>query len=80
MAEKESLTEAIKYRVEWLRLLWLTMVAVGSGVIGLLLGGMQSPLTSEFAAAGLLLLVLLGGFIARLDGQIRAAIEKLKEV
>jgi hypothetical protein len=80
VAEKEHLIEAIKYRVEWLRLLWITMLAVGSGVIGLLLGGMQSPLAGGFAAAGLFLLVLFGGLIARLDGQIRAAIEKLKEV
>jgi hypothetical protein len=38
MAMKERLSEEIKYAVELLRLIWLSLVAVRSGAIGLLLG------------------------------------------
>lgn len=42
MAEKEKLQEIIKYRVEWIRLFWITLVAVGSGEVNLLLGGLPA--------------------------------------
>lgn len=38
MAAKERLSEDIKYGIELLRLIWLSLIAVGSGTIGLLLG------------------------------------------
>jgi hypothetical protein len=38
MAKKERLTEDLKYLTEVLRLTWLTLLAVGGGTVGLVLG------------------------------------------
>jgi len=38
MAEKESLTEESKWLIELFRLLWVTLLAIGGGTAGLILG------------------------------------------
>lgn len=50
MAEKERLTEQIKFSTEMLGLAWLSLLA-GSGTVGLLLGELDAS-RSAFAIAG----------------------------
>jgi hypothetical protein len=80
MADKERLQELIKYRIEWIRLLWITLVAVGSGEVSLLLGGLPMLAQKGAAAAGIGFLLVVGLIVARLDKQTREAIEKTREV
>jgi hypothetical protein len=37
MADKDSLTEESKWLIELLRLLWVTLLAIGGGTVGLIL-------------------------------------------
>ena len=80
MADKERLQEFIKYRVEWIRLLWITLVAVGSGEVSLLLGGLPTLAQKGAAVIGIMFLLVIGLIVSRLDKQAREAIEKLREV
>ena len=65
MAAKERLTEDIKYAVELLRLIWLSLIAVGSGTIGLLLGDLTVRRVI-FAGAGAFFMLLFAGVIVYL--------------
>ncbi|MGE0681169.1 MAG: hypothetical protein AB7P69_09770 [Candidatus Binatia bacterium] len=66
MAEKERLTEQIKFQTEMLRLAWLSLLAVTSGVVGLLLGDLNARRLT-FAAVGLAAMILFTGFIGHLS-------------
>ncbi len=79
MAEKERITESIKFSVEMLRLVWLTLLAIGGGTVGLLLGELDAR-RSIFAGVGIVVMLLLAGFIEHLRRQIQKAIEQLREV
>lgn len=79
MAEKERVTETIKFLTEMLRLVWLTLLAIGGGTVGLLLSELDTR-RSIFAGVGIGVMVLLVMFIEHLRRQIRKAIEQLKEV
>lgn len=76
MADKSA--EQIKYKTELLRLTWFTIVAAIGGSLSVLLGGI-SPVRIVLATAGFLvtLVLLVAGW--RLDNQIRAEIEQIKE-
>lgn len=79
MGAKEYLTEQIKYLTDVLRLLWVTLLAIGGGTLSLLLGEL-SMLKALFALGGIGAVVILGTIIQRLDSRVRDLIEKLKEV
>jgi hypothetical protein len=79
VAEKERVTETIKFLTEMLRLVWLTLLAIGGGTVGLLLSELDTR-RSIFAGVGIGVMVLLVMFIEHLRRQIRKAIEQLKEV
>lgn len=79
MAEKERVTETIKFLTEMLRLVWLTLLAIGGGTVGLLLGELDTR-RAIFAGVGIGVMVLLAMFIERLRRQIRKSIEQLKEI
>ena len=80
MAEKDRLSESIKYRVEWLRLLWITLLAVGSGEVSLLLSGLPTLAHTGASIIGVLFMLVVGVIVSRLDKQARKAIEDLREV
>ena len=58
MAEKDSLTEESKWLIELLRLLWVTLLAIGGGTMGLILGE-HDPVRNTFAALGAIAIVVL---------------------
>ena len=79
MADKERFTEQIRFMTEMLRLVWLSLLAVGGGTVGLLLSELDTR-RSLFATAGVTFVALLLVFIGHLVRRIRAVIEKLTEV
>jgi hypothetical protein len=79
MADKDRLTEQIKFLTEMLRLAWLSLLAVGSGTVGLLLSELDVR-RSLYAAAGVVVVALFLAFIGLLIRRIRTAIDKLTEV
>ena len=79
MADKERLTEQIRFMTEMLRLVWLSLLAVGGGTVGLLLSELDTR-RSLFAAAGVAFVALFLVFIGQLIRRIRTAIDKLREV
>ncbi len=79
MADKDRLTEQIKFLTEMLRLAWLSLLAVGSGTVGLLLSELDVR-RSLYAAAGVVVVALFLAFIGLLIRRIRIAIDKLTEV
>jgi hypothetical protein len=79
MAEKERLTEQIKFMTEMLRLAWLSLLAVGGGTVGLLLGDLDIR-RSLFAVAGVLAVAFFLVFVGHLIRRIRSVIDKLTEV
>lgn len=79
MADKEHFTEQIKFLTEMLRLAWLSLLAVGGGTVGLLLGELDTR-RSLFAAGGVAVVAFFLGFIGHLIRRIRIVIDKLTEV
>jgi hypothetical protein len=79
MAEKEYLTERIKYLGDWLKLVSIFLLAVGGGTISLLLGDL-TPTKTVLAVlgAGLTIALAVGGRV--LDRQIRQSLDRLKEI
>lgn len=76
MADKAA--ERIKYQTELLRLLWLSLLAVGSGTIGLMLGELTAVRTC-FAGFGLLSLLGLTVAVIHTHQQIKTLIGQLPE-
>jgi hypothetical protein len=79
MAKKERLTEDLKYLTEVPRLTWLTLLAVGGGTVGLVLGDLN-PYRRIAAGAGAVLMIVLIGTAVRLHQRIGARIESLEEI
>jgi hypothetical protein len=79
MAAKERLSEEIKYTVELLRLIWLSLIAVGSGTVGLLLGEL-SVRKIWAASIGAVFMVLFAGVILQLHRRARSLIAQLEGV
>jgi len=79
MAEKDYLTERIKYFSDLLKLSCVFLIAVGGGTLSLLLG--ELTITKAVLAvlgAGITIALVVGGRM--LDRQIRESIERLKEI
>jgi hypothetical protein len=79
MADKERFTEQIKFMTEMLRLSWLSLLAVTSGVVGLLLGELDVRRLT-FAAVGVVAMTLFLVFIGHLVRRITTIIDKRTEV
>lgn len=79
MAAKERLSEDIKYLIELLRLIWLSLIAVGSGTIGLLLGELTTRRIWA-ASLGAVFMALFAGAILHLHRRVKALIARLEEV
>lgn len=79
MAEKEDLTERIKYLADLLKLSAVFLIAIGGGTMSLLLGD-WIPFRIVLAASGLIGIVTLISFLLSLDRKIRSLIEDLKKV
>jgi len=79
MAEKDYLTERIKYLGDLLKISCVFLIAIGGGTLGLLLGEL-SRIRTIFAALGVGSMVVLAVYVLSLDRQIRTLIEGLKKV
>ena len=79
MGQKEELSEKIKYLTQLLKLTWVSLLAVGGGAVGLVLGDLT--LYRKFAAgAGLLLVTILVLVLGDLHRSIRTEIQRLREL
>jgi hypothetical protein len=79
VAEKEYLTERIKYLSDLLKLSCVFLIAIGSGTIGLFLGKL-SPIRMLLAVAGTGLIIAFVAACWQIDLRIRKLMERLKEV
>jgi hypothetical protein len=79
MAEKDSLTEESKWLIELFRPLWVTLLAVGGGTGGLILGE-HDLLRNAFTALGTIGIVVLVIVVYQVSKRARAVIKTLKEV
>jgi hypothetical protein len=79
VAEKDELTEQLRYFTEMLRLVWLTLLAVGSGTVGLLLGDLTLRRVI-FASVGVVVMGVLIAVIEHLRRQIWQTIPQLRRV
>jgi hypothetical protein len=79
MAEKEYLTERIKYFSDLLKLSAVFLIAIGGGTLSLLLGELTSTkIILALLGAGATIILVIG--IRVLDKQIRALINRIKEI
>ncbi|MBI3798134.1 MAG: hypothetical protein HY268_14355 [Deltaproteobacteria bacterium] len=79
MAEKEYLTEWIKYLSDLLKLSCVFLIAVGGGTLSLLLGELTTTkAVLAVLGTGTTIALVVGGRV--LDRQIRESIERLKEI
>ncbi len=78
MAERDSLTEESKWLIELLRLLWVTLLAIGGGTVGLILGE-HSSLRNTFAVFGAIAIVILAAVMYRIRKRAIEIIRALKE-
>ncbi len=79
MAEKEYLTERIKYFGDLLKLSCVFLIAIGSGTISLFLSEL-TQLKIVLATAGMTLII---GFVIacwRIDRHLKALLESLRKV
>jgi hypothetical protein len=79
MAEKDYLTERIKYFSDLLKLSCVFLIAIGSGTISLFLGEL-SLVRMLLAIAGTSLIIAFVGACWRLDIRIKALLERLREM
>ena len=79
MAEKTYLTETVKYHTEVFRLVWISILAIGGGSLGLHLG---EPTGTRviLAVAGLVSVGLLLEVLRRLSKQIGTHVKRMLEV
>ena len=79
MAEKTYLTETVKYHTEVFRPVWIFILAIGGGSLGLLLG---EPTGTRviLAVAGLVSVGLLLEVLRRLSKQIGRHVKRMLEV
>ncbi len=79
MAEKEYLTERIKYLSDLLKLSSVFLIAVGGGTISLLPGELTTTkVVLAVLGTGVTIALVVGGRV--LDRQIRELIDRLKEI
>jgi predicted ABC-type exoprotein transport system permease subunit len=78
MAEKEYLTERIKYLGDLLKLSCVFLIAIGGGTASLLLGELSKGRT-VLAAFGIVIIIALVAFALILDRQIRTLIKELRK-
>ena len=79
MPDDRHLTEKVKYYTEIFRLVWVSILAIGGGSIGLLLGE-RTSLRVILAIVGLFLVALLLEILRRLNTQIGRLLKRLTEV
>jgi hypothetical protein len=79
MAEKDYLTERIKYFSDLLKLSCVFLIAVGGGTLSLLLGELtMTKAVLAVLGTGTTIALVVGGRV--LDRQITESIERLKEI
>ena len=75
---KEAIPERLKFLTEILRLVWVSLLALGGGTLGLLLGP-HDPVRWGFAVAGIVTSFGLGVVIWRLMRNMQRLLTQLEE-
>ncbi len=78
MADEKYLTETVKYYTEIFRLVWISVLAIGGGSTGLLLGE-RNAVRVILSLAGIFSVGILVEILRRLNKQIVELLKKLKE-
>lgn len=78
MARERYLTETIKYYTEVFRLVWVSILAIGGGSVGLLLGE-PTVVRTVLGLAGIFSVVILLELLRRLNKQIVALLKRIEE-
>ena len=78
MADEKYLTETLKYYTEIFRLVWISVLAIGGGATGLLLGE-RDVVRVILGLAGIFSIGILVEILRRLNKQIVEPLKKLKE-
>lgn len=78
MPEERYVTETLKYYTEVFRLVWVSMLAIGGGSVGLLLGE-RSVVKVILGLTGIFSVAVLLEILRRLNKQIAELLKKLKE-
>jgi hypothetical protein len=78
MAEKDYLTERIKYFSDLLKLSCVFLIAIGGGTLSLFLGEL-SPFRMVLAAIGTSFIIALVIACRKIDIHVRSLIDRLKE-
>jgi hypothetical protein len=79
MAEKDYLTERIKYFSDLLKLSCVFLIAIGGGTLSLLLGDLtKTKVVLALLGAGITIAFVVG--VRMLDKQIRELIDRFKEI
>jgi hypothetical protein len=77
--QKEYRTERVKYLTEIFRLVWISVLAVGSEMVGLWLGP-HDFWRSIFTVGGVITTVVLVGIGLRLDRAMKQVLTQLREL
>jgi hypothetical protein len=78
LADEKYLTEGVKYYTEIFRLVWISILAIGGGSTGLLLGG-RDVANVIVGLAGIFSVGILVEVLRRLNNKILDLLKKLKE-
>ena len=78
MATKKHMIETLKYYTEVFRLVWISILALGGGSIGLLLGELNR-IRVILALGGLILLLLFLELLRRINTHILQLLKNLEE-
>ena len=78
MAKRDQLTEDLKYRLEMMKLVWLSLLGVGGGTIGVVLG--EIGLRRAVIMAGIAVTVGIVGAMVLLHRGMRTIIQQLEDL
>ena len=78
MTEK-SIEERIKFLTELLKLLWFTVIALGGGIVGLLLK-LDNPIKVILLLLGIFTEMVLAGFVIHFFLEVNNLLEKLDKL
>jgi membrane protein YdbS with pleckstrin-like domain len=79
VAQKEALTERLKYLTEVFRVAWVFLLATGSGTVGLWLGP-RDFWRSVFAVTGVVVIVVLVLVIGTVHRRIQRLLTRLEDL
>ena len=78
MKQEEYIKEKVKFLTEYLKILWIVLIAVSGGSAGLFMK-LNSPIKVLLFLVGVMIIILTSSTIVMLTLEILKLLEKLKE-